>query len=131
MGTVRPASSRSWSETECNVTTRLVGLDMLPTTSLLDTTSLFSSGIFIRQDICWLSVVNAVKGVDGGDAGDSDVLLGGRQVAPAQQRLQRNRRDTFVGVVVCSGRPQTVRINPSLQVRLIDPFLDSSIDGGA
>lgn len=59
--------------------------------------------------------------------GSPNVFLGGREVAPAHQCLQWDRRDTFACLVAGGGRAQTVWILAAGELRLFC-LLDSSID---
>jgi len=68
------------------------------------------------------------KSVSRGSSGDADVLLRCGQVAPPHERLEWNRRNLLVGVVAGSGRTETMRIDPVINVCCLGGSCHSSID---
>ena len=73
--------------------------------------------------------MNSAERISGRYARDADVLLCGRQIAPAHQRLERHRGDAFVSVVAGGSRAQTVRVDASWEPSRAGSSLDSSGDG--
>ena len=68
------------------------------------------------------------KSVSRGSSGDADVLLRCGQVAPPHERLEWNRRNPLAGVVAGSGRTETMRIDPAINVCCLGGSCHSSID---
>ena len=68
------------------------------------------------------------KSVSRGSSGDANVLLRCCQVAPTHERLDWNRRNPLVGVVAGSGRTETMRIDPAINVCCLGGSCHSSVD---